>query len=97
MGFTQALAREMAPHGIRVNCVCPGFVKTGMQSREVAWEARLRDRTPQQVIDEYVAQTPLGRLETPEDVARAVLFLCSDLSEFITGEALNVTGGVRMD
>ena len=97
MGFTQALAREVAPQGIRVNCVCPGFVRTGMQSREVEWEAKLRNMTPQQVIDDYVAQTPLGRLEEPEDVANAVLFLCSDLSGFMTGEALNVTGGVRMD
>jgi NAD(P)-dependent dehydrogenase (short-subunit alcohol dehydrogenase family) len=97
MGFTQALAREMAPHGIRVNCVCPGFVKTGMQSREVQWEAKLRGMTPQAVVDEYITATPLGRLEAPEDVAKAVLFLCSDLSGFITGESLNVTGGVRMD
>jgi NAD(P)-dependent dehydrogenase (short-subunit alcohol dehydrogenase family) len=97
MGFTQALAREMAPHGIRVNCVCPGFVKTGMQSREVEWEAKLRGMTPKAVIDEYIAATPLGRLEAPEDVSKAVLFLCSDLSGFITGESLNVTGGVRMD
>jgi len=97
MGFTQALAREVAAQGIRVNCVCPGFVKTGMQSREVQWEAKLRSLTPQQVIDEYIAQTPLGRLEQPEDVAKAVLFLCSDLAGFITGESLNVTGGVRMD
>jgi NAD(P)-dependent dehydrogenase (short-subunit alcohol dehydrogenase family) len=97
MGFTQALAREMAPHGIRVNCVCPGFVKTGMQSREVQWEAKLRGMAPQAVVDEYIAATPLGRLEVPEDVAKAVLFLCSDLSGFITGESLNVTGGVRMD
>lgn len=97
MGFTQGLAREMAPHGIRVNCVCPGFVKTGMQSREVQWEAKLRGMTPEAVIDEYVTQTPLGRLEQPEDVAKAVLFLASDLAGFVTGEALNVTGGVRMD
>ena len=97
MGFTQALAREVAPQGIRVNCVCPGFVKTGMQSREVQWEAKLRSMAPQAVIEEYIAQTPLGRLELPEDVAKAVLFLCSDLSGFITGESLNVTGGVRMD
>jgi meso-butanediol dehydrogenase / (S,S)-butanediol dehydrogenase / diacetyl reductase len=68
-----------------------------MQSREVQWEAALRNLTAQQVIDEYIAQTPLGRLEQPEDVAKAVLFLCSDLSGFITGESLNVTGGVRMD
>lgn len=97
VGFTQALAREMAEHGIRVNCVCPGFVKTGMQSREVEWEASLRKMTPQAVIDDYINQTPLGRLEQPEDVAKTVLFLASDLAGFITGEALNVTGGVRMD
>jgi NAD(P)-dependent dehydrogenase (short-subunit alcohol dehydrogenase family) len=53
--------------------------------------------TPKAVIDEYIAATPLGRLEAPEDVAKAVLFLCSDLAGFITGESLNVTGGVRMD
>lgn len=97
VGFTQALAREMAEHGIRVNCVCPGFVKTGMQSREVEWEAALRKMTPQAVIDDYINQTPLGRLEEPDDVAKTVLFLASDLAGFITGEALNVTGGVRMD
>ena len=97
VGFTQALAREVAEHGIRVNCVCPGFVKTGMQSREVDWEATLRKITPQAVIQDYINQTPLGRLESPEDVAKTVLFLASDLAGFITGEALNVTGGVRMD
>ncbi len=97
MGFTQGLAREVAGQGIRVNCVCPGFVKTGMQSREVQWEAKLRGMSPQAVVDEYVTQTPLGRLEEPEDVAKSVLFLASDLSGFITGESLNVTGGVRMD
>jgi NAD(P)-dependent dehydrogenase (short-subunit alcohol dehydrogenase family) len=97
MGFTQGLAREVAAQGIRVNCVCPGFVKTGMQSREVQWEAKLRGMSPQAVIDEYVSLTPMGRLEEPQDVAKSVLFLASDLSGFITGEALNVTGGVRMD
>ena len=97
VGFTQALAREVAAHGIRVNCVCPGLVRTGMQAREVVWEAGLRAMSPQAVLDEYVAMTPLGRLEEPEDVAAAVLFLASDAARFITGEALNVTGGVRMD
>lgn len=97
VGFTQALAREMAPHGIRVNCVCPGFVKTSMQDREVQWEAKLRGMRAAAVIAEYVAQTPMGRLETADDVAKTVVFLASDLSGFVTGEALNVTGGVRMD
>jgi meso-butanediol dehydrogenase / (S,S)-butanediol dehydrogenase / diacetyl reductase len=68
-----------------------------MQEREIAWEAGLRGITPEAVIADYVGQTPLGRLEEPEDVAKTVLFLASDLSGFITGEAINVTGGVRMD
>jgi NAD(P)-dependent dehydrogenase (short-subunit alcohol dehydrogenase family) len=96
VGFTQALAREVAASGIRANCVCPGFVRTGMQDREVQWEAELRGITPEQVVTEYIAQTPLGRLEEPEDVARVVVFLHSDLARFMTGQAVNVTGGVYM-
>ncbi|OLP61629.1 3-ketoacyl-ACP reductase [Xaviernesmea oryzae] len=96
LGWTQALARELAPSGIRVNAVCPGFVKTGMQSREIEWEASLRGISAEQVFNEYVAQTPLGRIETPEDVADVVVFLCSDSARFMTGQGINVTGGVYM-
>jgi NAD(P)-dependent dehydrogenase (short-subunit alcohol dehydrogenase family) len=96
LGWTQALARELAPAGIRVNAVCPGFVATGMQAREVIWEAELRGVAPERVIADYVAQTPLGRLETPEDVAGVVLFLCSEAARFMTGQGINVTGGVHM-
>jgi meso-butanediol dehydrogenase / (S,S)-butanediol dehydrogenase / diacetyl reductase len=96
LGWTQALARELAPKGIRVNAVCPGFVKTGMQAREIEWESRLRNVPAQQVVDDYVAQTPLGRLEQPEDVADVVAFLCSDQARFMTGQGINVTGGVYM-
>jgi meso-butanediol dehydrogenase/(S,S)-butanediol dehydrogenase/diacetyl reductase len=96
LGWTQALARELAPSGIRVNAVCPGFVKTGMQAREIEWEASLRNVSPQRVVDDYVAQTPLGRLEEPEDVADIVVFLCSDKARFMTGQGINVTGGVYM-
>lgn len=94
LGWTQALARELAAEGIRVNAVCPGFVKTGMQSREVQWEAALRGISPENVIQDYINQTPLGRLETPEDVADVVAFLCSDAARFMTGQGVNVTGGV---
>jgi meso-butanediol dehydrogenase / (S,S)-butanediol dehydrogenase / diacetyl reductase len=96
LGWTQALARELAPKGVRVNAVCPGFVKTGMQAREIEWEARLREVTPERVVADYVAQTPLGRLELPEDVADVVVFLCSDQARFMTGQGVNVTGGVYM-
>jgi NAD(P)-dependent dehydrogenase (short-subunit alcohol dehydrogenase family) len=96
VGWTQALARELAPNRIRVNAICPGFVKTGMQSREIEWESRLRNISPERVIADYIAQTPLGRLELPEDVADVVIFLCSDQARFMTGQAVNVTGGVYM-
>lgn len=96
VGFTQGLAREVAASGIRANCVCPGFVKTGMQDREVEWEAELRGMAPAAVTAEYISLTPLGRLEVPEDVSRVVVFLHSDQARFMTGQALNVTGGVYM-
>lgn len=96
IGWTQALARELSPQGIRVYSVCPGFVATPMQDWEVAWEAELRGMTPDAVRKEYIAQTPLGRLETPEGVADVVVFLASSGARFMTGQAINVTGGVYM-
>jgi NAD(P)-dependent dehydrogenase (short-subunit alcohol dehydrogenase family) len=96
LGWTQALARELAGQGVRVNAVCPGFVDTGMQSREVEWESKLRGVSREQVVADYIAQTPLGRLEKPEDVADVVVFLCSRQSRFMTGQGVNVTGGVYM-
>lgn len=94
LGFTQALGKEVAEYGINVNAVCPGFVATSMQDREVVWEAQLRGMTPEEVREEYIAQTPLGRLCQPEDVAKVVLFLASPAADFMTGQALNVTGGI---
>ena len=97
VGFTQSLAKEVAGDGIRVNAVCPGFVRTSMQEREIAWEGELRGMTPEAVREEYVTLTPLGRIEEPEDIAEVVVFLASDLSRFLTGESINATGGVLMD
>lgn len=96
LGWTQALAREHAKDGIRVNAVCPGFVKTGMQEREILWEAELLGTTPERVLQSYIDQTPLGRIETPDDVAGVVTFLASDGARFMTGQGINVTGGVYM-
>jgi meso-butanediol dehydrogenase / (S,S)-butanediol dehydrogenase / diacetyl reductase len=96
LGWTQALAREHAKDGIRVNAVCPGFVKTGMQEREIIWEAELLGTTPELVLKSYIDQTPLGRIETPEDVAGVVTFLASEGARFMTGQGVNVTGGVYM-
>jgi meso-butanediol dehydrogenase/(S,S)-butanediol dehydrogenase/diacetyl reductase len=97
VGLTQAMAVELAEHGIRVNSVCPGYVATPMQERELAWEAELRGTTPEAVRALYIADTPLGRIEQPEDVARVVAFLASDDAGFVTGESLAVNGGAFMD
>jgi len=97
VGFTQAIAKELAPYRINVNAVCPGFVRTSMQEREIAWEAKLQNiEEPEKVREEYIKQTPLGRLCYPEDVAKTVLFLSSENADFITGQAINVTGGTCM-
>jgi len=97
LGLTQAMAYELAPHGIRVNCVCPGFVATSMQDRELIWEAELRASTPDDVRAGYVKATPLARLETADDVAKVVAFLVSDDAAFLTGEAISINGGAYMD
>ena len=96
IGFTKAIALEMAPHKITVNAVCPGLVQTSMQKREIAWESKLRGITEEEVKRGYVKSVPLGRLETPEDVAKVVLFLCSEEADYITGEAISVTGGMML-
>ncbi|MGD0984917.1 MAG: SDR family NAD(P)-dependent oxidoreductase [Acidimicrobiales bacterium] len=97
VGLTQSMAFELAPHGIRVNSVCPGYVATSMQDRELVWEGELRGIAPAQVFELYIKDTPLGRIETAEDVARAIAFLLGPDSAFITGEALSVNGGAFMD
>ena len=96
LGFSKTLAQEVAKHGITVNCVCPGFVRTAMQEREAGWEAELRGLSREQVLEEYIAATPLGRLEEPEDIAGIVLFLASDDAAFMTGQAINIAGGAEM-
>lgn len=96
IGFTKSVALEVAKHGITVNCVCPGYVKTGMQEREIVWEANLRQLSPEAVFQEYVQNTPLGRIQTAEDVAKIYVFLASHLADFVTGEAVDVTGGADL-
>jgi 3-oxoacyl-[acyl-carrier protein] reductase len=85
IGFTKSLARELGSRGVRANVVAPGYVKS-----------RLTDAIPEDARETMLANTPLGRLGDPEDVAGAVRFLCSDEAAFITGEVLLVDGGLGM-
>jgi 3-oxoacyl-[acyl-carrier protein] reductase len=85
IGFTKSLARELGSRNVRANVVAPGYVKT-----------QLTDILPQEATDAMQANTPLGRLGEPDDVAGAVRFLCSDEASFITGEVLLVDGGLGM-
>jgi NAD(P)-dependent dehydrogenase (short-subunit alcohol dehydrogenase family) len=96
VGLTQSMAAELAPHRITVNAICPGFVVTAMQDREAQWEADLRGLTADEVRRLYVEATPLGRLETAEDVAAVAVFLASADSDFMTGVAIDVNGGAWM-
>ena len=86
IGFTRNLAMELGPLGIRVNCVAPGLVYPTDASRG----------TKEVVKEGILAQTPLRRIATPEDVAGPVLFLASDYSRFMTGQTLYVDGGLVM-
>ena len=82
IGFTKALAKELAPSHIRVNCVAPGVIDTDMNACY-----------DEDTMDALAQKTPLSRIGTPEDVARAIRFLADDTSSFITGQTLSVDGG----
>jgi 3-oxoacyl-[acyl-carrier protein] reductase len=85
IGFTKALARELGTRGVRANVVAPGYVRT-----------RLTEVLGDELTGAMLANTPLGRLGEPEDIASAVRFLCSDEASFITGEVVLVDGGLGM-
>jgi 3-oxoacyl-[acyl-carrier protein] reductase len=85
IGFTKSLARELGSRGIRANVVAPGYVKT-----------QLTEVLPEEATKAMIANTPLGRVAEPQEVAGAVRFLASDEASFITGEVLLVDGGLGM-
>lgn len=85
IGFTKTIAREFAQRGINVNAIAPGYIETPMT-----------DALPEKVKEELKKMIPLERLGKPEDVAQAVLFLVSEASSYITGQVLNVNGGLYM-
>lgn len=85
IGLTKSVARELAPRGVTVNAVAPGFVRTDMTAA-----------LPEQVVERYEGQIPLGRLADPEEVAAVVRFLVSDAAAYVTGEVIRVDGGMAM-
>ncbi|WP_338214058.1 SDR family oxidoreductase [Companilactobacillus muriivasis] len=97
LGLTKTLAIEVAKNQINVNAVCPGIIETSMKHRERKDGAKIRGLTAEAIEQEDNSQVPLGRTGTPQDVANVVLFLASPLSDYMTGQGINVTGGMTMN
>jgi NAD(P)-dependent dehydrogenase (short-subunit alcohol dehydrogenase family) len=84
VGITRTAALEYARQGIRVNCVCPGYIRTPMTAQSMSDPDRLA---------QMIAREPIGRVGNPEEVAAAVMWLCSDAASFVTGHTMTVDGG----
>jgi meso-butanediol dehydrogenase/(S,S)-butanediol dehydrogenase/diacetyl reductase len=96
VSMTKSLALAHAGEGIRVNCVCPGFVETDMWTKVAKEQGALLGMTPEEFTRQRAASVPLRRMEKPEDVAHVVAFLASPRSGYMTGQALSVDGGLVM-
>jgi len=97
ISITRSLALSGAPYGIRANCVCPGYIHSTDMWRQVeTGVARALGQTPDEINAQRLKSIPLGRWQTPEDVAKVIGYLASERSGYITGEAVNVSGGLVM-
>jgi NAD(P)-dependent dehydrogenase (short-subunit alcohol dehydrogenase family) len=96
VSITKSLALAHAEHGIRVNCVCPGFVETDMWTMVAREQGKLLGLSPEEFTRQRKSQVPLGRMEKAEDVANVIGFLATERAAYMTGQALNVTGGLVM-
>jgi len=94
IGLTQVFAKELGPHNIRVNAVCPGFIETDMFTVLDQGFGKYLGKTPEQNRQEFVASVPLGRMGNPDDVGSLVAFLASKEADYIHGQAINICGGV---
>ena len=95
--MTKVMALELADRGIRVNAICPGVIMTDFTRWRFDLEAEFLNSTPQERMAEKCKQIPLGRLGTIDEVANLVAFLASSESSYMTGQALNITGGQTME
>jgi NAD(P)-dependent dehydrogenase (short-subunit alcohol dehydrogenase family) len=96
VSMTKSLALAHAADGIRVNCVCPGLVETDMWAMVARDQGALLGLSAEEFTRQRLASVPLGRMERPEDVAQVIGFLVSDRASYMTGQAINVTGGLIM-
>lgn len=95
--LTKVMARELAGAGLRVNAICPGQIMTDLEKWRFGLEAEFLGTTPEEQEREMCKTIPLGRIGTTEEVANLVAFLASEASSYLTGQAINVTGGQLME
>lgn len=94
--FSKGVALEVAPT-VRVNCVCPGIVNTEMMDREYVWEEEMTGESKDSIRARWMSGIPMGRFQEPEQIARVAMFLASEDASEMTGQAINVTGGMVME
>lgn len=95
--LTKVMARELAGNNIRINAICPGQIMTDLEKWRFGLEAEFYGTTSEERVAEMCKTIPLNRIGTPDEVAKLVVYLASDEASYITGQALNVTGGQLME